>query len=81
MAVIRCSLKDGRLVVQEVLEFDRGDSIHLDESVEAKTAKFNAELFGIIPCPPDADCGGGFGVILKQFPLGAIVALPPDLPK
>jgi hypothetical protein len=81
MAVIRCSLQNGRLVVQEVLEFDPGDRIHLDASVEAQTAKFSSDKYGIIPCPPNADCGGGYGVILKQFPLGTIVTLPPDLPK
>ena len=50
MAVIRCRLKDGRLHVEEVLEFQKGDTITLEKSVRAD-AEFDGETFNTIPCP------------------------------
>lgn len=75
MAVIRCSLKDGRFAVEEVLEFERGDTIQLDES-DAK-AQFKPDACFIIPCPPEGDCVANRGVILKKLAVGSIVAMPP----
>jgi hypothetical protein len=77
MAVIRCSLRNGRLAVEEVLEFDRGDKIQLEKSAEVERAKFLPEAVTIIPCPPPADCGGGYAVCLKAFAPDATVTLPP----
>jgi hypothetical protein len=50
MAVIRCSLKDGHLHVEEVLEYGRGDTITLEKSAHGDP-EFNGEIFDIIPCP------------------------------
>jgi|HubBroStandDraft_4_1064222.scaffolds.fasta_scaffold279926_2 hypothetical protein len=50
MAVIRCRLKDGYLHVEEVLEFQKGDTITVEKSARAD-AEFNGEIFDTIPCP------------------------------
>jgi hypothetical protein len=50
MAVIKCSLKDGRLHVEEVMEFQKGDTIMLEKSAHSETP-LNTEIFQTIPCP------------------------------
>jgi hypothetical protein len=50
MAVIRCSLLDGSLKVEEVVQFERGDTIQLETSPDAETELSKDHLF-VIPCP------------------------------
>jgi hypothetical protein len=81
MAVFRCSLKDGRFKVEEVVAFERGDTIKLDGPLDLEATKFSYGAFMIVPCPPEMDCGGDAGIVLGTLPLSAIVVLPPDLRK
>ena len=77
MAVIKCSLKDGSLKVEEVLQFERGDQIQLAERVDPKVTQFNPRQVCIIPCPPAQDCVFDTGVVLAPFPPGDVVATNP----
>ena len=51
MAVIKCSLKDGHLHVEEVLEFQKGDTIMVERSAHAAVVEIDGEVANIIPCP------------------------------